>query len=104
MSENKVRNEFNEALPQIFNREGLVKRNPNGNVAVRRDFNRIFATVQSLRASVLADGKSLTIGCNNFVAVCDTQFSTKLASIRDNDDQPDILAGLLLNGWKVSAE
>ena len=104
ISTRKPRNEFNEAMPQIFNREGLVKKHPLNNRPSPRDFVRIMAKVQKTRAAVIENDHGIVIEMPIGDLYLDQGWSRKIALITDNEEQPDLVAALLLNGWKVSAE
>ena len=103
--EKKVRNALNEALPQVFNREGIVKKNPLGNRATARDFSRIMAKTlfirgelnnaevpAKLRIQIPAGSLTLKRELSDLMLVMGT----------DADEQPDIIAALLLNGWAIT--
>lgn len=104
VKERKPRNEFNEALPQVFNREGLVKKNPNNARATARDFSRIMAKVQRIRENIISHDMCMTIEMPIGDLYLDTAWSRKIAIVTDHEEQPDVIAALLLNGWIVGAE
>lgn len=108
MTENNVttkeRNPLNEALPQVFNRMGEVKKNPNGQRATNRDFMRIMGKVTYIR-KVISEGNGnvrlrIQIPCGSLIVNQDYTAMISAAPINENDD--DVLAQLFLSGWYVS--
>lgn len=105
--EKKARNVFNEALPQVFNREGLVKKNPDAPRATQREFSRIISKALTIKELVLNDPDektvvSIILDCG--VMSFNHEFSTILCTERDNEEQPDIILSLILNGWSIQIE
>ena len=104
--ENKrERNPLNEALPQVFNREGVVKKNPNSPRATGRDFSRIMAKTLFIRNQM----SMVELPCKIRIQIPAgsltlTRDLTELLTVMgpDESDQPDLIAALMLNGWNVT--
>jgi hypothetical protein len=101
--ERKPRNPLNEALPQVFNREGAVKKGPNKK-ATNRDFNRIINRVSRTRAAIQQRECNLVITLPIGEIALNRDYSIMLAIVDETDDDGDILLSLMLNGWEVGAE
>lgn len=105
VKEGHVRDQFNAALPQVFNQKGLVKKNPNGRRATNRDFNRIVTRTTIMRNQIQNKDYSLVIELPCGEVTLNQEFSRMFATPRDDEhEQPDIILALLLQGWIVSAE
>jgi hypothetical protein len=109
MSENtqekRVRNPLNEALPQVFNREGLVKKNPDGNRATGKDFHRVMAKTLFIRNAVTSPDAPARIRIQISAGSLTLTRDMSMLLIpmgHEDDEQPDIIAALLLNGWNIT--
>lgn len=101
----RERNPLNEALPQVFNREGIVKKNPRAPRATGRDFSKIMAKTLFIRNQLstveLPSKIRIQIPAGSLTL---TRELTELLAVMGHDDseQPDLIAALMLNGWNVT--